>query len=155
MRRLVSLLLMLTCTACFARGGGTADPNGDPSVVRPVQLDPATAEASMTSGTEVARGVIVHHCEGDLCRTVPGARPAGVIVVVAARPIVTVALEREPMTVEGVVRRGDRVVARTPLLPGTLVAWTPRLRTGRSELRIVATWRDGSTTWTFAIRRRG
>ncbi|MFP5224394.1 MAG: hypothetical protein ACLGH3_02375 [Actinomycetota bacterium] len=157
MRRLIPLLtLSMILTGCFFardRVDGGSVPSSSTKPVAGGSFDPATATATLTIGTDVVRGVVARWCARGACETVAGARPAGRIVTSEVPAVVTVALEREPIAVEGVVRNGSKIVSKASLQPGTLVAWEPPLREGMQQLRIIAEWPDGETTWMFAVER--
>lgn len=157
MRRTAILsILALALAGCFGarrQPGDLGSPGPASSGPRATRFEASTATATLTVGTEVVRGVVSRWCQAGDCTTVSGAKPAGRVLVESGSVIATIAMEREPLEVTGVVREGSKIVSTTVLRPRTLVAWKLAPRVGMQQLRIIARWRDAETTWIFAMQR--
>lgn len=151
--RLVPVFL-LVLTGCFLRGEPAPDPSGVLSI--PPSSDARTFAANATStltiGTGVTRGVVSYWCASGDCEAVKGARPAGRIIAEDLDALATISLERAPLTLVAIHRVSTEVITRETLQPRTLAAWKVKLRPGIQQLRFVATWRDGETTWIFSVQ---
>jgi hypothetical protein len=130
-------MLLPGCFVARDRTGGEEPRPTNTHAPAEGRFDPATASATLTIGTDVVRGVVARWCVGADCQTVGGARPAGRITTDASSVVATIALEREPVSVQGVVRNGSKIVSTQDL----------------QQLRIIAKWMDGETTWMFAVER--
>jgi hypothetical protein len=153
------MLALVALTGCFGRNGG-AEPTPTASARHtPGESGLAGQRLVLAHGSDVAAGALVLSCTGvsettGTCNRETAIRPRGRIDVTEPRPVLSVAFEHEPDAVWGIVKFEGRRSDPVELDAGTLVAWRPLVRPGRSELRVLADFGDERFEWLFVVVRR-
>lgn len=151
----VVLLLTLAVGSCSGEAPRATHPAPprSPAPAGTSRVKAATApQAMMTSGTDVARGVLVSWCERGACERDPGARPARYLPG-DGNGVVFFAVSAAPTGARAEVRSSTgAVVARDSLVPGTTMAFGGRLGRGRFLVTLVATWQRQEARWLFGLQ---
>jgi hypothetical protein len=153
MRSKLAVLLILVLAACT--GSNAPDPNASGSgTPNPGQRGVEGQRVTLAAGADVAAAALVRYCaSADVCERPSTRPPAGRLEVDEPRPVLSIALELKPDSVIGRVLRGGKKSKAENLKPGTLVAWRPLVKPGRSELRVIATYGEQRIEWRTVIRR--
>ena len=110
---------------------------------------PGVPKVMLQSGTSYQNGALVQFCEGSSCRQGTGRQTHA---LVAADPLLFL-IDQIPLTARvQITRAGATAPSDTRALHvGSLMAYAPTVRPGAYQVRLDATWKDGTGTWVFAV----